>query len=45
MGKITYREMMLNKTLHEFVPVKKCNCGGYETDHADDCPIKRGQTQ
>jgi hypothetical protein len=41
MAKISYKQIMLNKLLGEFQPIVKCNCNGYDLDHADNCPIKK----
>jgi len=40
MAKISYRSMMLCKTLTDFKSENVCNCGGIDKDHAKDCPVK-----
>ena len=34
---IKYKEMIKNKSLDGFI----CNCGGFDKDHAEDCPAKK----
>lgn len=45
MGKISYKTIMLNNTLKDYLAGKRpllCDCGGFEKDHHPTCPISTG---
>jgi len=41
---VSYKTMMLNKTLGEFQPIIECTCHSGCDEHAPDCKVKNGKT-